>query len=255
MPQSFLCRSCLWLLPALTVIALGQGNSRAATILSLDFDSDTPVTQAGFTSVSTSSSGSAAPFTQAFGPITLTLAIGVTSKNTNGDLNGSGSAVLISRDRGTPGTGTGFAFAALYRDFVNINSSTLGIEFSGLTALTSYDVTFYSYDNTNTRVSTFTDVTPGGTTATGSVSYTAGTTFTSATPTNLDATTLRVTTDAQGRLFFSETAAGTVNGNPILNGIQIATVAAIPEPTPLATMIVGLGGLVATVRPRGKRRG
>jgi hypothetical protein len=250
MRRSLALRPCLWL-AVVVLMDVSQARSTGAPILSLDFDSDTPVTQTGFTSVVTSSGGTNAPFTEAFGPITLTLAIGVTNKNTNGDLIGSGTAVLISRDRGIPGSGTGFAYSALYRDFVNINSSTLGIEFAGLTANTSYDITFYSYDNTNTRVSTFTDVTPGGTADAGSVSYTAGTTFNSATPTNIDATTVRGTTDAQGRLFFAETATGSVNGNPILNGLQINPV---PEPTPLAAMVTGVGGLLAFGRRRKTRR-
>jgi hypothetical protein len=131
---------------------------------------------------------------------------------------------LVARNRNVPAADSGtFTYSDVYRDFVTGNA--LGIQLSGLVANSVYAVTFYAYDNNGSRTQTFTDVTPGGTGFTGTATYTAAFAFTSGTPNNIFTTTIYATSDASGRLFFSETGVGVAPSTnvAVLGGVVVET--------------------------------
>lgn len=171
---------------------------------------------------------------------------GATLKDVNGDF--SSVQTVIHRDRGIPAADTGvFTYSQLYRDFAT--AAFMGIEIKGLTASTPYLVTFYAYDNSGSRTQTFTNVTDGATAPVGTVTYTLGFTFNAATPNSIFSTTFTSTSDAQGRLFFTEsgTGAGGSSNVAVLNGIEVA---AVPEPTTAALGALGGLGMLGLLRRR-----
>ncbi len=221
----------------ITVASFDRGDTTAAQV------------QSTFTGI-----GVAAPFpanppayqgpqTAVSGTVTLLLAANTTlaaatTKDGNGDFNSIGN--LVVRDRGTPSSDSGtFTYSDVYRDFITANFQ--GIELSGLTADFNYDVTFYAYDNSGNRTQTFTDVTPGSTGLSGSVTYASGSTFNSSTPNNIFATTVNAKSDPQGRLFFTESGVGTAGSSSV--ALFNAVVVSVPEPSSSIIVIGALGML------------
>lgn len=176
--------------------------------------------QSSFVAIGTAGSTPAAyagPRTVISGLVSLRLTgganlAGATTKDVSGDFNSTGN--LLSRNRNTPAADVGsFTYSDIYRDFVTAN--VLGIQLSGLAASSNYAVTFYTYDNSGNRTQTFTDVTPGGTGDTGTVTYTAASSFTAGTANDIFTTTLNAASDANGRLFFTETGVGTAGSTSV----------------------------------------
>lgn len=221
--------------------------SAATTIASFDLGSTTAgVVQTGFTAIgianpSTNSPGFAGPLSATSGGITLLLTGGgtlaaATTKDGSGNYNST--ANITARDRGTPSADSGsFTFSDIYRDFITANFQ--GIQFSGLTASTTYDLRFYAYDNSGNRTQTFTDVTPGGTGFSGSVTYTAASTFNGSTSNDVFSTLISATSDSQGRLFFTESGAGTSGSSSV--ALFNAVVVSIPEPSGAALALAAFG--------------
>lgn len=164
----------------------------------------------------------AGPQTAVSGLVTLRLTAGTTvssatTKDGSGNLNSTGS--LVSRNRNEPAADSGsFTYSDIYRDFVTGN--VMGVQLSGLVPGSSHAVTFYAYDNSGSRTQTITDVTVGGTALSGTITYTAASSFTSSTANGIFSTTINATSDSSGRLFF--TCSGTGNTNVgIINGIVV----------------------------------
>lgn len=154
-----------------------------------------------------------------------------TSKDPGGDYNSISN--LVARDRGIPGTDSGsFTYSAIYRDF--ITATFQGIQLSGLAANFSYDVTFYAYDNSGSRTQTFTDATPGSTGLSGTVTYSAASAFNSSTPNNSYSTTINAKSDAQGRLYFTESGVGTGGSSSValFNAVMVDSIGTPPVTRP-----------------------
>ena len=200
-------------------LAFPPVTANAEIIAAFDLGSTTTaVVQTGFTGVGVAGAGNsggaiAGSVSASMGGITMRLSgnttmASATTKDAAGNFNSEGS--LTARDRGTPSADTGsFTFSDVYRDFLTANF--LGIQFSGLTPNTSYAVRFYAYDNSGSRTQTFADVTPGSTGSSGTVTYTSAFAFSGGTPNDAFSTTINATSDAQGRLFFTESGAGSTN--------------------------------------------
>lgn len=189
----------------------------------------------GISNAGGSSAAVPGPLDASDGLITLRLAAGTTlaaatAKDVSGNFNST--ANIVPRDRGTPSANAGsFTYSNVYRDFLTANF--LGIQLSGLTPSSQYAITFYAYDNSGNRTQTFTDITPGGTGNSGTVTYTSATSFTSSTSNDVFATTVNATSDASGRLFFSESGVGTGGSSnvAVFNGL-VVNGALAPDETP-----------------------
>lgn len=233
---------------ALTVSAANA----ATTIASFDLGStNAAVVQTGFTALGIANPGTgsapfAGPLSATSGSVTLQLTGGSTlAAATTMDVNGNynSTSTLVARDRGTPSADVGgFTYSDIYRDFITANFQ--GIQFSGLTANTTYEVRFYAYDNSGSRTQTFTDATPGSTGLSGTVTYTAAATFDTNTPNDIFSTLISATSDAQGRLFFTESGVGNTNV-----ALFNAVVVSIPEPSS-AALVFGALGMLAFRRKR-----
>ncbi|HWB04345.1 MAG TPA: hypothetical protein VG796_15050 [Verrucomicrobiales bacterium] len=106
-------------------------NPAAGSVLALDFETGTPATQPGFTSISAATGWAATA-----GAVNVTVVP-------------LGSCTLDSRDRAVAGGGNGYN--PLFRDFLFANASGddgdgLEIMITGLSPLTSYPVTLWAYD-------------------------------------------------------------------------------------------------------------
>jgi hypothetical protein len=210
---------------------LFQGAASAAIVGSFDTgDTTASSVQSSFTAIGAAGATPAAyagPQSATSGSITLRLTAGTTlaaATTKDGSGNFNSTAQLVARNRNVPAADSGtFTYSDVYRDFVTGNA--LGIQLSGLVANSVYAVTFYAYDNNGSRTQTFTDVTPGGTGFTGTATYTAAFAFTSGTPNNIFTTTIYATSDASGRLFFSETGVGVAPSTnvAVLGGVVVET--------------------------------
>lgn len=217
----------------------------AATLLSLDFGStQSPVVESGFTGYSVTNVGVAGPMTQTFGSFTVTLTNGKTVDG-SGNLNATG--LVNARDRGALTDSGAFTYNDLYRDFVTQGADT-GLQLGGLTANTAYQITFYAYDNNNTRSETFKNIT-GATTSSpnganlslGTISWTAASSLTS---NNLFSIVATATSDSSGRLTFDINSA---SATTVLNGLILAS---IPEPSGCAALLAGAALAYVAARRR-----
>jgi len=205
-----------------------QAAANAAVVGSFDLGDPTAASvQTSFTGMGAAGTAPAAyagPQSAASGSVTLLLAGGssvatATTKDASGNFNST--AQLVARNRGIPAADIGtFTYSDIYRDFITAN--VLGIQLSGLAANTAYSVTFHAYDNNGGRTQTFTDVTVGGTGFTGTITYTANYAFAGSTPNNVFAATVNATSDASGRLQFTETGVGNTNV-AVLGGVVVET--------------------------------
>ena len=211
---------------AASAVILSLCGANAAIVGSFDAGDPTAASvQATFTAIGaagTTPAAYAGPQSAISGLITLRLTAGTTlaaatTKDASGNFNSTGN--LVARNRNIPAADNGtFTYSSIYRDFVTGNA--LGIQLSGLAANAAYAVTFYAYDNNGSRTQTFTDVTVGGTGFSGTITYTTAYSFTSTTPNNIFAVTINATSDASGRLFFSETGTGNTNV-AVLGGVVV----------------------------------
>jgi len=238
-----------FLLPALLIAQ--------TPVLSVDINAGTGTqspTQSGFTGIGLTVATGTGPYTTSFTGLSTaytasgTVGLSLTFPAPTGQ--------YTARDRTTTTADTGnFTYSNLYRDIVSSGSNgTLSIGFTGLLANTTYQLRFYSYDDSAvaSRTMIFTDWTSGsaGTgAATGSVTYTGGHVFTGAVGDNyLYSTLITVTSSATGTLDIRQTAGG--NYASVLNGFEIISV--IPEPSTYA-MIAGALGLMGAVSFRRRR--
>lgn len=225
----------------------------AASILNVDFDSNSAnvnwsATQVGFVRMKTDSIGTTSPATATYaatgvssGSLTVALVstntVGALSLNSDGDLvTSSVGGLLISRDRMKSGV-TISTNPDLYRDFVNC-ANPIGIEIDGLDASTTYSITFYTYDYSNARTTTYHLLNPNGSVVTedkaitGTIASVAGDNGA-----NLYSLTLIATSTASGKLYFDATSTA---GAALMNGIEIATVP-VPEAAS-ALIMLGFAG-------------
>lgn len=229
------------------------GVASASVILAVDFgQSQSPsLVETGFSEFELSNAANTTgPVTRTFGDYSVTLA-GSAAVNSGGSFTSTGT--MTARDRGNPATDTGtFTYNDVYRDFITLNAgTTMGIQLTGLAANTSYAVTFYVYDNANTRSVGFKDIT-GATNASpngvnlslGSTSWTAGSTFGSTTSNEVFSVSGTAVSDSLGRLTFSNTIN---SGNAFIGGLTLAT---IPEPSTYALLLGGIVAMTAAARRR-----
>jgi hypothetical protein len=214
------------------ILLAATPGARAAMLLQVDFQQtqNPHPTEAGYLAFEVTNIGVAGPVSQTLGGYGVTISNGYTVDG-NGVLNATG--IVNARDRANPQDSGAFTYSDLYRDFVT-NGSDTGIQLTGFSANTDYEVTFYSYDWNNGRTQTFRDITGGGNDLLGSIAWTAGTTPTSNGQYSLTTT---IASDAQGRMTFRANGA---SGTTLINGLQIAS---IPEPS--AALLGGLGIVVA----------
>lgn len=240
------------LIAFVTAISLGLSAVavHAQLILSVDVNagsgSPSP-TQSGYTNWDISTSNIAGPFVKTVTGLNPSLTSGSVTATlySGGTLSGTGN--LNARDRSTPSTDTGsFTYSSLYRDFVNAAATgPISIEFSGLNANTTYILTLYGYDNSNSRTLTYAEFTGGVVgSASDSVTWAAGATFDGTTPNDIYAGQLTLTSDSAGTVAVRISAN---SGAALLNGFQIA---AVPEPSAVVLAGVFLVIGVATRRRR-----
>lgn len=215
---------------AACAILVTHGLVRADVIARFDVgDTTASSVQSSFVAIGAAGAtpaGYAGPQNAISGLVSLRLAAGstlanATTKDGSGNFNSTGS--LVARNRNVPAADAGsFTYSDIYRDFVTAN--VLAIQLSGLAPNAGHSVTFYVYDNSGSRTQTFTDVTPGGTGNTGSVTYTAASTFADGTSNEVFSTTISGTSDSSGRLFFTVTGTGNTNVG-IVGGIVVDALA------------------------------
>jgi hypothetical protein len=215
---------------AACAILIACGSANADIVARFDIGDTTGASvQAGFTSIGAAGATPAAyagPQNATVDLVTLRLAGGTTlaaatAKDGSGNFNSTGS--LVARNRNVPAADVGsFTYSDIYRDFVTAN--VLGIQLSGLGSNANHAITFYVYDNSGSRTQTFTNVTPGGTGSSGSVTYTAASTFADGTSNEIFATTINATSDSSGRLFFTVSGTGNTNVG-IVGGIVVDALA------------------------------
>lgn len=193
--------------------------------LNVDIDADFPftvITQPGFYSFNVfDSSGSTLSKTFS-GVDTNTVPTGVAT------LTVSAPTLIITRERTeTPANSPPFTLNALYRDFMAVAGGPFTITLQGLATNTWFDVSFYAYDNGNAlsadaNTDTFTSTTSGASSPSASITYgLAGGGLVSSN--SQCRVTLRVKSDSDGTLTFTESSSGP-QGGPVLNGLQVATV-------------------------------
>ncbi|HEY8966849.1 MAG TPA: hypothetical protein VIM58_10420 [Candidatus Methylacidiphilales bacterium] len=222
--------------------------SHGAPLLSVDFGATTNPTLSGFQTFSIATGNVAGPVTQSFTGIDTSLTSGTLSFTLAAGTTLTGTSTLTARDRGTiASTGT-FTYGPIYEDFINPSSgTTLTMGISGLNANTQYTLTLYAYDNSNTKTLTFADYTSGTAGASGTIAFTAATSFTSTTPNDIYALTLTLTSDASGNLVIRDTAS---SGTPVIDGLVISAVA-VPEPTTVTLLFLSATvGLALGARSR-----
>lgn len=144
-----------------------------------------------------------------------------------GTLKADDNSVMIVN--GSPLTNTvNFSYGSLYQNFAQpLHGGSLGLQISGLTPVTPYFITFYSFDENTTSnvISWFADYTANTSNFLGSITYNNANNTGLPFSNNEYALTMPVTSDAAGRLTFNETSSCS---NPVLNGFVIAAVSNAP---------------------------
>ena len=244
------------------VLLAATTGARAQSLLSVDFDVNAGKSPAGFTQWELDTTATASSlYTTNYGAIHLALdASKVASAGNPPPVDGSGNLTawnntVTGKSRGAIGNSGAFTYGSLYRDFFTASGGgELGFQISGLTASTSYSITFYSFDENNSRTNTFVNYTGGGIGVLGTIAYDN--------PANGDgnptsngqyALTATVTTDALGRLTFGEID-GVSGFGPVLNGFTLsASGLPVPEPGSITMASVGLFSLFAFNRLRRRK--
>ena len=207
------------ILCTLSLLVISTGTLQASDLLSVDFNTASSPTQAGFAGQSATS------FTHS----TASGALTVTISSQQGNF-----------DRGVGPTKTHGTNTDLYRDFFFDNSNNITITLSGpaISASTDYIMTFYAYDEAENRNTSF--IATGDTTGAtlGPVNAPADSDITSL---GQFAVTGTFNSGASGVLTFN--AAGP--SRAVINGLEIS---AVPEPS--TTALLGLGGLALILRRR-----
>jgi hypothetical protein len=238
-------------------------SARAGALLSLDFQQNGDTVQSGFTQFAGPITQSA-PYSLTFGAFTVTVTAQVDGQDLGGgffDRSQTGGPFT------PPLTNSGaFTYANLYNSFAYNNSSntnastaatslTVSISGAGITALTPYSLTFFSFDSDSGRPST---------TGTHTVSFTglSGTTGSSSniiwsdtarpTTNNQDSTTGIYTSNGSGTLTFlvSDTYVGNTDSRSgvRLNALILDTLA--PEPGTLGMIALAIAGAAVFSRRR-----
>lgn len=240
-------RCFTWLRLGILSLSAISPVTAATTILKIDFgQTQTPsLVESGFDGFKVTNVGVAGPQTQTFGAYTVRIANGITV-DAGGALNATG--VVNARDRGAPATDAGvFTYNDVYRDFVTQGLDT-GVQITGLSANTSHEVRFYTYDHSNARTQTFKNLTGGTTTTLGTFGWTAGATFDVATSNDIYSVAYTVTSDSQGRLTFDINNAAAVT--TLLNGLVVTDLSVVPEPSTCAALAGGVVLAAAVLRRR-----
>lgn len=243
----------------LVILPCSAAWAGSISILNVDFNQGSPTTAAtdatgvGFQAFDVSDS-----LTKTFAGLNSTFTSGAVTLTLSNLYDGN----FRDRDYGLSGGGTmSGPFKDLYRDFVPFqgpNLLTVAITLSGLNANTSYLIAFQSFDVYSDHAGTtlFTDVTAGG--ATNGLSATAYF-LTSVDPsssiTNFGSpsggsASLVVRSNSLGQLAFAVADPTGSAGNHVsqINGLEIATPSAVPEPTSLLLFGIGLLALVGIRR-------
>lgn len=256
-----------WFTAAAVVAGLTIGSAvQAAPILSVDFQPSpdataTPpgITQTGFVPFDAAGANPSASYSVAevaSGEITISLvatSAGAATPAKSRSDQGSYVANLGDSETFTYGN----LFIDLYSDFSNVtdtatNSRIANLTLSGLDANTQYDVQIWSIDVrwNSDGVYKWWDLTHYDAEDPNSDSVLLGAINNKVTPTSAELTSndafsiiVRLTSNADGELIFSQTAPG--GGGGSLNGL---TISLIPEPASLG--LLGLSGLILCHRRR-----
>lgn len=236
-------------LAILAALLLPTGLISAQTLLSVDYQNTSvggaPVTQSGFEAFDDSDAGSALYSTVA-GDVTVTM-------------TGLDGAIGGHFNRGGVTNGGGLAFADVYNDFAFKNggaagsgspqSMTLTFSGAGISASTSYSLTFFSYDSVSSGGS-HTVSFNGASGSSGSAPDLLWTGGSNPTTDGQYATTGTFTSDGSGVLTIdlSDSWTGATDTTGIrLNAFELDV---IPEPS--SGILLGLGGLAMLMRRRRK---
>lgn len=247
------CRIGLWgrvLAAGCLISGTACGAYAGNFILGVDFGTNSSTVESGFQRFGVGTGETTTDVTKSYTDLDSTLTSGTVSINLSNAVNSS--TTMTSRDRtgmaAISDTGT-FTYGGLYYDFINLTGTgsidTMAITISGLLANTQYSLTFYAYDDNNSRTMTFTDYTSGTAGVSGSITYTRDTAFNSSTLNDIYSTTLIVTADATGKIVIRDKASG---GGAVISGL---TIAEIPEP---ATLGIGAISLISLVISRKRRQ-
>jgi aryl-phospho-beta-D-glucosidase BglC (GH1 family) len=193
-------------------------------ILSVDFNCGSTgpsPTEGGFLPFApVSASSQAGPVSKSFPGLDSTLTTGSVSVTLAAGTSVTATGNLTSRDRTTMAEPE-FSHYYLYRDFVTSTSGPLTVGVSGLAANKTYDITFYVYDNVNSRSFSIVDYTSGSAGTSSSISSTAGYTFTGGTAAGIFAVTQSATSNATGNLVFRITKTDAIN-SALICGLNIS---------------------------------
>lgn len=213
------------------------GTSASAAVLAVDFneatDAATSPTQTDFSSANVGQNTST-PLVFTIGDYT------VSTVNATGWAYPSNYTQSGARSRTALG-GDSADVSDFFRDFIYANDGhgrRFALDIDGLAADTTYNVTFWAFDNAASwqgsygNQHTVTVTQNGAPAVTGQIQYTAGTVLPESLSDNL--VTLSATTDAAGSLVFE------VSGTDIaiLNGFSVDVV---PEPASMALFAAGAG--------------
>lgn len=220
-----------------------SSKARAASVLAIDFNGGgSTSTETGFSSFSAGNGVLAFTTTsQTFGAITVSL---------------SSTGNLFARNRGAIAEGGGFTFSDLYRDWISGRDPVSGVfqpmtlSLSGLALATNYQLVFYAYDSSAVGSTTqvFTNITSGGSSGLGSITYVGSSAPVSNSQYSLTAT---VTSSNTGAIDISALVnAGGAQQRALLNGFELNT-AAVPEPH--TTWLIAIAGAILAFTGRNRR--
>ncbi|MGI5868536.1 MAG: hypothetical protein ACOX9C_03700 [Kiritimatiellia bacterium] len=203
-------------------LSLAKGVRASALSLNVDFGTDLRQVQTGFCPFMAPTGDTDGPLTASYGALNTNGCTGTVVIALAAGTNLTDTSRMLSRDRSAPSSNDGaFTYSDVYRDFVLAKDTNkpFWIGLSGLTPEARYNLTFYAYDNNNTRTMTFTDYTTGVAGASGAVSYTAGSTFDASTSNDVLSTSLKVKADATGQMLIRDMPSS--GGFAIVNALRL----------------------------------
>ncbi len=206
-------------------LVLKKGTRPSTFALTIDFGSDLRQVQSGFSPFNVPTADTVGPITNTYRCLSAKGSSGAVAVTLAAGTGLSDALMMLSRDRAAPASDVGaFTYSDVYRDLIiakNANTPFwLGV--SGLIPDGRYSLTFYVYDNNNSRTMTFTDYTQGTPGASAALSFSAGTTFDETTPNDILSVEVTVTADENGSLLIREMPSS--GGSAVINGLGIVFV-------------------------------
>jgi hypothetical protein len=188
--------------------------------------------QPGFLRMTTNDPGHTGTFTRTFGGVDKSACPGgsLTVTMSGGAVEGTTTQSALFRNRVTPLNSGNFTNGPIYQGFggYSLTAGTfLWLKLDGLAPNGQYRLALYSYDDSYSSSSTFTDVTAGSYGTSYTFSSPAGYNFAaSANGNNAFASTILVSADATGKVILKST--GTINALSLSPSLPAAVSAAAP---------------------------